>query len=162
MEDINDIYEPIYRETSKSVGILIIIAIVVSIVILTIFIINKLKNKNKPVTQMQKYQNVLNNLTKLQADIENISSYEFSTRLSKIYKNYLSSLYNKNYTSDTAEELFYDLNEEDCNLKFLFVNYIEPSLFGKKNIKIEDRRATIKECVENITNHYNANGEKID
>ncbi len=162
MEDIYDIYEPIYRESTKLPGIILFILLGILLLLLTLFIIKKIRNKKNPVTPEMMYKEVIEKLTNLQTDINTISSYDFSTLLSSLYKNYMSNLYILNFRSDTAEELFFRLNDDKSILRFLFINCIEPSLFGKKEVKIEDRKTIIKECVESITEHYKQNGDQID
>ena len=154
MNDINEIYEPLYRETSKLPLIILLSVALFLSGFVAFFILRKIKGKFKTITPQQEYNNTIETFTNIQKEIDNKSSYNFSVETSFAYKNYLSKLYNNNLVAATGEELFSTINDT-TNIGELYINRIEPTLYGKRELSTVDKNNILREFVESITMHYN-------
>lgn len=162
MEDIIEIYEPIYRKTFNYMPILIIL-ISILIVTVALLIILKRKKRKLVLTPEQKYKNILNDYIELQKSITTISSRDFSNKTIYMFKSYISDFYIKGYKSSTTKEMLdrlnLDSNSRSQKLEDIFLNKLEPSQYGKFEIEDSLKHDIVKECVDFITEIYNDKGE---
>ncbi|MGL1892114.1 MAG: hypothetical protein OCD02_10845 [Spirochaetaceae bacterium] len=158
MEDIIEIYEPIYRETSKVLPITLLFLLILLIGIGLFFLFRYIKYKKSIITPEHKYKKCLDSFLILQNNIEKKSTHDFADKVSYLYKKYLTDLYSTDFNSTTAEEMIEKLllfNVDNVLIKDMFINIIEPCQFGKLHINIDQKNITIKNCVDSITTQYN-------
>ncbi len=159
MNDIVDIYEPIYREGNNILLLLIVALGLIIIGFSLFFIIKYFVKKSKIVTPEMHYNNCLNNFIKLQGNIGNISSHDFSLEVNTIFKSYLTRLYDISYLPNTAGEIIEKLKSEELetnlDLEDIFVKNLEMAQYGKKELEASQMHILAKECVDIITTIYN-------
>lgn len=166
MDDIIEIYEPVYRESNNLLLLLIIVLAAIVLLIITILVIKRIKNQKSKITPEQQYQHVLGSYIKLQKKIDMLSSHDFSNYASNIFKSYLSDLYLKDYISLTAQEMLINMyqesGEKNESLEEIFIHKLEPAQFGKLELNSSTKNIIVKECVDYITVIYNKSGGEND
>lgn len=164
MNDIIDIYEPLYRESNYTLLIVLLSCLFIGIVFGAFQIIRYLKSRKNEPTKEECYKNTLDQFLKLQKRSEKLSSNIFSSDLITIYKKYLTDLLKDDLMSATIEELIIKLRKQSLTdmdgLEKLLTNKISPALYGNQNILDEDREMAIKACVDTITLIYNREAEE--
>ncbi|OQY39367.1 MAG: hypothetical protein B6229_03815 [Spirochaetaceae bacterium 4572_7] len=158
MEDIIDIYPPIYRNPNNIIAILITIFITILVIVGIYFIIKYIRKKKGYKTPKQKYEICLTDFLELQNKEEEISSKEFTVKLNSIFKEYLATIYSSKLLSTTPEELYAKLEEKGLSndrLKNFIINDLQVAKYGHGLLSRENKDQGIKECVEAVTFIYN-------
>lgn len=147
MNDINDIYAPIYREPNRIPLIILITLISICVVLLVFFIIKKVRDsKKRDKTIEEIYSDTLKELTSLGSTLNEQHLYCF--------KDFLSCVFSENYYSKTHEELINNPKLKEINLEEIlevFNNKFYSGLKIDKSIEIK----VIESLVEIITQIYN-------
>ncbi|MBN2618574.1 MAG: hypothetical protein JXR64_09730 [Spirochaetales bacterium] len=155
MNDIIEIYDPIYREPNIIIYILLGIILLALIFLIGRVIYKKIREKRSFKSRRHYYEESINNLTNIKLHIEKFDSYEFSMKITNIIKKYLATIYGEKIKALTLEELFIKLNLKNDNLVNLFKNSIEKAQYGKEDLSINTRLNCLSESVEFITLIYN-------
>lgn len=161
MNDIIDVYEPIYRETNYLIPILLAIIIAIVLGVSIFLLIKKLKRRTKTESPQKRYERCLDDFLK----IDNKSnSHDFSNRVNYIFKNYLTHYLDSDFMALTTNELLGRLEELNIPvyplLDNLFREKIDPALYGNIDIDSDSREKTVESCVECITYLFNSNSNK--
>lgn len=157
MEDIYDIYEPIYKNTNY-IPLIIISTVIVLIIIALVFIFLKKRKSKKIITIDTMYEKSLSNIVFLKGEVSKLSSKDFLIKSNRILFNFLGFIYNKNYFALTSGELLNKITEYNFPKKdFLhnqFLNITDKTLYGKNEIPREDRILLLKNYGEIIDSIY--------
>lgn len=167
MEDIIDIYDPIFRETNNILLILIISFIIILISFIIFFVIKKIKSKKIFITPEQQYKKTLDKYLDLQSKMNTLDTTSYSSTVTFLFKEYLTELLNFDFLSATNQEMLLKLKllttKDDEILADYFMNKLEPAQFGKYEIDEKEKNIIIKNCVDTITNLYTETiGEQND
>lgn len=152
MNDINEIYAPIYREPNR-IPFYILIVLITLLIITTLYYIIK-KIKTRPIRERtfeEIYSDCIEEITALGTELQERHLYCF--------KDFLSHTFCENFYAKTHEELIIHKNLIDLNLYDLL------DIFNKKfysGLKIDPSIETrvIGELVECITQIYNRESVK--
>jgi len=153
MEDIIDIYEPVYRSTFHW-GILLIIVSAIILGVFIFLILKKIRNKNLTPSIDEVYNNTLEEIIILQKKLPNISSKIFSYEVTNLLKKYLSFSFNSDFKHLTNEEIISRLMTEnflDQNLNTYLLKNLQEAHFGKLDLT-EEIKTSILESVANTVN----------
>lgn len=159
MNDIIDVYEPVYTSTNYAFPILIILlTILVSSSV--IFLILKLKKRKTVVlTPEENYKNCLESLGNVNKEKESLKSSDYASKINFIYKSYLTTLLNYDFTALTTDELIERLGSLEIpqigKIEDYFKNYLDPALYAGISFNSDIKDEVIKNCVESITFLYN-------
>lgn len=155
MNDIVDIYEPIY-ETPNYLFIVVIAIGVVALITVTLFLII-ISRKKSVVTLETKYKSSLDNILFLKGKVGKLQSKEFLKDANEILFNYIFYQLSENYNSLTSSEIVQNLNNlslENQYIKEFFTNKNDHILYGKDTFENQDREKHLKEYGELITTLY--------
>lgn len=165
MDDIIEIYEPLYRETFN-IWPIVITAGTVFLLIILFIILRKVKRKKEAVRSEGLYKKTLNDFIILQSTVDSVTSHYFSNEVMTIFKEYLTQIYNKFYRAATIPEMLKklnsDVNKDTKELQELFINEVEPAQYGKLELNLQSKNKIIKECVDLITIINNNKGVDND
>lgn len=155
MDDILDIYEPIY-ETTNYIPIITLIIAVIILLLIGLFLYRKHK-KDKEVTLESTYKKSLDDILFLKGEAGKIGHRVFVKRANTILFEYLSFHFSEDYIHLTSKEII-----ETFKAKTIISDYIlnffstrnDLILFGKDEIINEDRIELLKEYGELLTSLY--------
>lgn len=151
MNDIHDIYNPIYRESNELPITILIIILTLLCLTATFLILRKLRNrKESPKTLEEVYIDVIKNITSLGDRLHESHLYYF--------KEFLSFVYNKNFLSMTHEELLTNNPMNSDKLETVLLN-LERRVYAKDHLNPNEEKETITDIVEVITTIYNSKKE---
>lgn len=161
MNDILDIYEPVYSPPNYFLIILITISIILIITGLVLFILKKLKNR--PKTATQKYEETLDSFLFLKGEAGKIKSKDFLIKCNKILLSFLDYSHSKNYASLTSGELMEMLQNYIIDKKFIlsfFPKKYDLILYGKYEIDAQEKLEILKNYGKIVFKLYK--GDKHD
>lgn len=151
MEDIIDIYEPVYRESNYT---LLIILIVISLLVAGFFIYKYILNRKDNVIE-NLYKKSLDSLVFLKGEIDRLPEKETMDRARIVLVTFLEALEGDKYSSYISSDIGNLLNE--CgfnNLGEIYKSSFDPVLYGKKSISKDRLEELLKETGEFITMKY--------
>lgn len=161
MEDIIDIYDPIFRPANYTTIIVITVLSILALSTIIFFVIKYIKGKSKIITPEERYKAVLNSY--LLIDKEESTSLIFSQKISYIFKEYLETWFSDNYQSSTSEELVNKLKRLNLpnidKLSEIFKNQLDHVLYANSSLTKDQRKEIMKEIVDSITFIYNKEAE---
>lgn len=164
MEDIIEIYDPIYRESMNFTPIIIIVLSIL-LIFAAIVIFRKVKQKKSIITPEQRYQKALDDYLELQKEIDSLSSYSFSNRAADIFKSYLSEHFLRDYKSTTTHEMINQMNRDSNHRSEVLEQYFEeklkPAQYGKLELESTLKNEIVRECVDYISELYSETGESL-
>lgn len=157
MEDIIDIYEPIYTEPSHLPLILIILG---SLLLLAggIFLLIRFLKRKKADPQRY-YNEIMKVCLQLKDSIETTNSRDFSYTLTRSIGKYMSAIYNKNFSSKTRDELEFEFNTHPDLKKyrdafFIIMKYLGPAKFARYEIPEAQKSSVLHQVVETMTDMH--------
>lgn len=164
MDDIFEIYEPVYRDGISIIPILVTIFLVAGLIISAVLIYKKLKNRVKLLTPEKIYKNFLDEVLTIQNEMGKSDSHQFSQRVTFIIKKFLTDFYHTDFLHTTNSEMIeklHGLTNRDLNgLKISFIEKLEVSQYGKMSLNNMEKDEILKSSAETITNIYNELKEK--
>lgn len=158
MDDIIDIYDPVIRESSNLLPIIIVL-LAIGLITFIVFVLIKHKKKKKTETSEEIYRKYIDEYTKLGKKSAELSSYKFAYRTNSLIKGFFTDLLNEDFYHATTEEFIAKL--EKLNIpatnesKDLFLNYLQPAIYGNVKINDEIRDRISVNCVELMTCIFN-------
>ena len=158
MDDIIDIYEPIYRNNSRILFIMLISAGIIVTTIGLYFLIRYIIKRRAFLTPEMKYKKCLDDFLELQKEKTTLTDRDFSLKINNIFRTYLSTLYSSSFIAFTPEELYAELESKgvsNVNLKRLIVRELQTAYFGHGKLHWDLKDQTIKEFADTITYLYN-------
>lgn len=160
MEDIHDIYDPIIRESSNLLPILLTLSVLCLIAFVIVLL--RTNRKKKSLTNEELYENYMENYTKLGKKSSEISSYDFAYKVNSLLKGFFTDLLKEDYYHTTTEEFINTLENLKMPLvnetKDLMINYLQPALYGNIEISEDVKKRISVNCVELTTHLYNKKG----
>lgn len=158
MEDILDIYEPVYRENSLLLPVIIVLSVLILLSVVLVFIYFK-KRIKKHLTHDEIYAMYMDKYTDLKKSIVQISSYDFANKVNSYLKGFITELYKKDYYHATIEELITYMESFNISMlndfKNIYLEHLQPAMYGNVAISKEDKDSIIVNCVEITTQLYN-------
>lgn len=152
MEDIIDIYEPVYRESNQ---LLVVSLITILLVLALVFILLKKFRKKKRVTPSELYSKSLDDLIFLKGELGKTGSDKSLQKLRSILINYFLKIEGLNYSSSTSNELGEVLIIQGAtSLGEIYINKFDSVIYGKTTISREEIESIIKETGDHITLRY--------
>lgn len=142
MEDIVDIYEPVYQSNY-------IVYIIISILILTTalitFLILQHRRSNKKERPEEIYSKAMDKLLLLKGESEKIEDSIFLKRSKKILLEYINYLESDDLGSLTSDLIAKRLNKDGFNeLGNIYRTYFDPVSYGKAKLTPEIKKIVIK------------------
>ncbi len=158
MEDIIEIYDPIYRDTNNIIQILLISLIVVIIAVVIFYVVKRIRKRVIIISPEQQYKNTLDKYLELQNKMDELDTTTYSADVTYLFKDYLTMLFKLDFLSTTNQEMLLKLRamteHSDETIEDYFLNRLEPAQFGKYEIDKDEKNLIIKNCVDVITNLY--------
>lgn len=147
MNDINEIYAPIYREPNRLPYIVLLILLTLIVGLVIYYVIKKIKNRPVKIRSLDEiYSDCIDDITSLGSELQERHLYCFKDFLSNIYReNFYAKTHEELLNSDKLEELNIQQLLDTCNKKFYSGVAIEP----------EYEAQTVRDLVECITQIYN-------
>lgn len=157
MEDILDIYEPVVRESLNIIPILIGLSAIFLTTVLVILFLKR--QKRKVVSSEEIYKNCVDKYRELKQSLTGISSYDFANEVNSLLKNFMTELLKKDYLHTTTEEFVNKLESFNVPLfnesSDFLINYLQPAMYGNKEISEENKNKILGNFVEIITHIFN-------
>lgn len=158
MEDIIEIYDPIYRDTNNIILILLISFIVAIMTVVILYVVKRIRGKEIIITSEQQYKNTLDRYLELQNKMDILDTTSYSADVTYIFKHYLTMLFKLDFLSTTNQEMLIKLSSvteySNETMTDYFLNRLEPAQFGKYQLDNNEKNLIIKNCVDVITNLY--------
>lgn len=161
MNDIIDIYEPVYSPPNYILIIIVTILIILIVTGLVLFLLKKLKSRTKTATQ--KYEETLDSFLFLKGEADKIKSKNFLIKCNKILLSFLDYSHSKSYASLTSGELMEMLQNYIIDKKFIltfFPKKYDLILYGKHELDKEEKFDILKNYGEIVFKLYK--GDKHD
>ena len=163
MNDIIEIYDPLYRTTNNYLLILIVIIGLALLASIILIVLKKIKSKIKIVTPEEVYNKTLDDYLIIQNKIDNTETSDFSESVIQTFRIFCTKILKKDFYSMTHTELVNEIKQfnlkEFNNVNNIFKNKLEASQYGKLDLTIDEKNEILKLCVESVTQIFNKTKE---